>query len=102
MAAPMPRDAPVTRAIRMLQTPVHDLLHQFIGRIGGINHVDRDGLVFGAGFDHFVPVTSQHQFSGGKLAFLQGDYSNRMILQVPEYFHIKNVAKLFMDLITEK
>ena len=36
------------------------------------------------------------------LAFLQGDYSNKMILPAPEYFHIKSVAKLFMDLITEK
>lgn len=32
------------------------------------------------------------------LAFLQGDYSKRMILPNPELYHIKNVSKLFLDL----
>lgn len=33
------------------------------------------------------------------LAFLKGDYSKRMLMPDPRQYHIKNVSKLFLDLI---
>ena len=33
------------------------------------------------------------------LMFLDGDYNNRMLLPDPSQYHIKNVSKLFLDLI---
>lgn len=33
------------------------------------------------------------------LAFLKGNYENRMVLPNPEQYHIKNVSQLFMDLL---
>ena len=48
-----------------------------------------------------LPVLNITQNFNGKeiLAFLNRDYTNRMLLPDPEYYHIKNISMRFLDLL---